>query len=116
MDSFKYLRVLLSNNLSLLPCGIKGKESIWAALQKIINPMATLMLILIHLYIFLICPHLEYTSPVWTPYLAKAIYCIECAEFACKIATQNLARIPRKYYLKLIYLVGTKFQRAVLFS
>ena len=69
--AFKYLGVLLSQDMSWSPqvqavCS-KAKKVLGLLYRKFYGCANTEMLT--QLYISLVCPHLEYASPVWAPRL-----------------------------------------------
>jgi len=92
VESFKYLGVLLSSNLSFS----QHIQTICAKARKILGLLYrrfyknTSNEALLQLYISLVRPHLEYASPVWNPYLKKDIKQLEDVEkFALKMITMQ---------------------------
>ena len=79
VDTFKYLRVLLSSDL-LRSAHI---ESICTKARKVIDLLYRRFYgnvdhhILLELYSVLVRPHLEYAAPIWDPHLTKDINKLE---------------------------------------
>ena len=92
VDVFKYLGVLLSQDMSWSPhiqavCS-RAKQVLGLLYRKFYNHSSTETLT--QLYISLVRPHLEYACPVWAPHMSKDIVAIENVQkFACKMATHN---------------------------
>ena len=92
VDVFKYLGVLLSQDMSWSPhiqavCS-RAKQVLGLLYRKFYNHSSTETLA--QLYISLVRPHLEYACPVWAPHMAKDILAIENVQkFACRMATHN---------------------------
>ena len=92
VDAFKYLGVLLSQDMSWsshvqATCS-KAKKVLGLLYWKFYGCSNTNTLI--QLYISLVRPHLEYACPVWAPHMAKDIHAIESVQkFACRMATHN---------------------------
>ena len=121
VNTFKYLGILLSDNLSWSPhvhavCS-KARQILGLLYRRFYNFSNSDTLI--QLYTSLVRPHLEYACPVWSPHLAKDIQEIERVQaFACKMAThtwranyqelQSIIKIPtlerRRLELKLGHL------------
>ena len=92
VDTFKYLGILLSEDLSWSPhinaiCS-KARQVLGLLYRRFYNFSNTDTLI--QLYTSLVRPHLEYACPVWAPHLTKDIQALESVQaFACKMATHN---------------------------
>ena len=90
VDTFRYLGVLLSQDMSWSPhvratCS-KAKKVLGLLYRKFYrcsNRNDTL----IQLYMSLVRPHLEYACLVWAPHMAKDIHAIENVQI--KILMQN---------------------------
>ncbi len=92
VDAFKYLGVLLSQDMSwsshVRATCPKAKKVLGLLYRKFYGCSNTNTLI--QLYISLVRPHLEYACPVWAPHMAKDIHAIESVQkFACRMATYN---------------------------
>ena len=92
VESFKYLGVLLSNNLSfsqhIQTICTKARKILGLLYRKFYMNMSNKALL--QLYISLVRPHLEYASPVWNPHLKKDIKQLEEVEkFALKMITRQ---------------------------
>ena len=91
VESFQYLGVLLTLNLSWSPNILKIRKKarkvlgiIYRLFYKFSTP-ATLL----HLYISLVWPILEYCAPVWSPFSASLTHSLESVEsFALKITSK----------------------------
>ena len=82
VDAFKYLGVLLSQDMSWsshvqATCS-KAKKVLGLLYRKFYGCSNTNTLI--QLYISLVHPHLEYACPVWAPHMAKDIHAIESVQ------------------------------------
>jgi hypothetical protein len=92
VDVFKYLGVLLSEDMSWCPhvqavCS-RAKRVLGLLYRKFYSYSNTDTLT--QLYISLVHPHLEYACPVWASHMAKDIQAIENVQkFACRMATHN---------------------------
>ena len=80
VSTFKYLGVLLNNDMSWSPhisaiCS-KAHKVIGLLYRRFLYSMSN-MDTLIHLYISLVRPHLEYACPVWAPASHKDVDSIE---------------------------------------
>ena len=90
--TFKYLGILLSEDLSWSPhinaiCS-KAQQVLGLLYRRFCNFSNTDTLV--QLYTSFIRPHLEYAFPVWAPHLTKDIQALESVQaFACKMATHN---------------------------
>ena len=91
VDSFKYLGVLLSHNLSW-----DGQvQSVCSKARKILGLLYRRFYnnapgdSLLQLYLSLVRPHLDYASTVWSPHLMKHKIALENVQkFACRMATK----------------------------
>ena len=91
VDSFKYLGVLLSHNLSW-----DGQvQSVCSKARKILGLLYRRFYnnapgdSLLQLYLSLVRPHLDYASAVWSPHLMKHKIALENVQkFACRMATK----------------------------
>ena len=84
VDSFKYLGVLLSQDMSWSPhvqtiCS-KAKKVLGLLYRKFYSCSSTDTLT--QLYVSLVHPHLEYVCLVWAPHTAKDIHAIESMQLA----------------------------------
>ena len=92
VDTFKYLGILLSEDLSWSPhinaiCS-KARQVLGLLYRRFYNFSNTDTLV--QLYTSLVRPHLEYACPVWAPHLTRDIQALESVQaFACKMATHN---------------------------
>ena len=92
VDTFRYLGVLLSQDMSWSPhvqatCS-KTKKVLGLLYRKFYRCSNTDTIK--QLYISLVCPQLEYACPVWAPHMAKDIHAIENVQkFACRMATHS---------------------------
>ena len=92
VNTFKYLGILLSDNLSWSPhihaiCS-KARQILGLLYCRFYNFSNSETLV--QLYTSLVRPHLEYACPAWSPHLAKDIQELESVQaFACKMATHN---------------------------
>ena len=104
VNTFKYLGVLLSHDLSWsehvqLICS-KARKLLGLFYRCFYNNMSSDSLL--QLYIFLVRPHLEYASAVWFPHLKKDKDTLEkIQKFACRMATRSWGN----GYLHLLHLV-----------
>ena len=92
VNTFKYLGVLLSKDMSWSPhvqtiCS-KAKKDHGLLYRKFYG--CSNIDTLTQLYVSLVHPHLNYACPVWAPHLAKDIHAIESVQkFTCKMAIHN---------------------------
>ena len=92
VDSYKYLGLLLSSDLSWST----HVESICSKTRKLLGLLYRQYYqlaephTLLQLYLSLIRPHLEYASPVWNPYLQKNMNSLENVQkFALKMCSKR---------------------------
>ena len=92
VDSYKYLGVLVTDNLSWSP----QVEAVCSKARRILGLLYRRFYgqasqeSLKQLYLSLVQPHLEYASQVWDPYLSKDKDALEKVQkFACKLATSK---------------------------
>ena len=92
VDSFKYLGVEISNDLSWS----KHIKSICTKARKLLGLLyrkyyrVAHQSTLLRLYLSIIRPHLEYASPVWSPHLQKDIDALESVQkFALRICAKR---------------------------
>ena len=118
VDSFKYLGILLSSNLSWS----HHITTIVSKVKRLIGMMYrnfskhTSAAVMLQIYKSVIRPHLEYACQVWDPHLLKDIQLLEGThKFALKVCTGNwssdytellnITKVPslknRRTYLKL---------------
>ena len=92
VNTFKYLGVLLSHDLSWSEhvqfiCS-KARKLLGLLYRWFYNNMSSDSLL--QLYIFLVRPHLEYATAVWSPHLKKDKDTLEkIQKFACCMATRS---------------------------
>jgi len=91
-DTFKYLGVILSSNLSWTP----QVESVCTKARKLLGLLYihfhnnTGTNTLLELYTTLVRPHLECAAPVWDPSIVNNIYKLEDAQkFALRVCTRQ---------------------------
>ena len=92
VDTFKYLGILLSEDLlwshHINAICSKAWQVLGLLYRRFYNFSNTDTLV--QLYTSLVRPHLEYACPVWAPHLTKDIQALESVQaFACKMATHN---------------------------
>ena len=91
VECFKYLGLLFTSDLSWT----QHIESICAKARRLLGLLYRRFYqqsqpeTLLRLYISLVRPHLEYASPVWSPYTIKDIMLLEnIQKFGCKLCTK----------------------------
>ena len=89
VETFKYLGVLITNNLSWSDhiTGVcrKARQILGLLYRKFYmdSPADTL-------YLSLVCPHLEYAAQLWDPYAQKDFYKLESVQkFALKLVSHQ---------------------------
>ena len=91
VDSFKYLSVLLSQDMSWSP----HVQAICSRARRVFGLLYRKFYgcsnshTLIQLYISIVRPHLEYACPVWAPHMAKDIHAVKNLHAEWPLVTGN---------------------------
>ena len=113
--SFKYLGVLLSCDLSwsmhIQTITSRAKKVLGLLYRRFYNLSPPD--VLLHLYLSLVRPHLEYASVVWSPYLKKDIFHLENVQkFGLRMATK-MWTYPYHYLLYRSHLNSLESRRSI---